>query len=809
MRRDVALRESVFTIFHLNMVGLAAIQVLIGNALGALFTVLLGLVTIGLRVIQDNLAARRLRSLKARMRPRSTVLREGQQLTIPSDEIVVGDLVVVRPGDQFQVAGQLVGDGSIVANLSKITGTIGFARLSAGDQVLVGGYCMSGRGTYRATQPGLGAWDEAATGPGIVASRTPLERLIVRLLFGLLLVVLVFVTVLLAKYFRLDVGAPGDELVDAAPVIFSLLPTGLYLMILQTYAAGTADLARMGAFVRSARTVESLAESNVVCFTDMELLSGTGIEVRSLPAPSDEQDWPSAAQMRQMLGDFAHNAATTTPISDLLNRSLEGERREVRVQESSLAEAGWVAIAYDDPDDTQLYVLATPDVLRARLSPEMTKALEVLVVSSESEGVTDTLVLAWGSGDTPLVDATGQPVLPLGLVPLCTVHYRRRVLPEAVQVVRDFVASGVRIKVFTPWEPPAVLAVLRDGGFSAADEQDLIAEGGLSRAELERTPRDQWLPLVQQYRLFGGLLPDQVAEVIRLLRADGKHVTVVGDGSTDVPALQAADLAVAQSAGVQAAVGEADIVLLEQSAEALLKVLHRGQAMVRGLLDVIKLNLSLVLCSALLILVVRLLDIGFPYQGGQGSVISILAITIPSLLLPAWAPHGAIESTSYKAILVRFLVPVTGSLGAVCFLVYLLFYSRTASVGTAQLAVTYTLLYSALLLSVIVRPPWGPLRTGTAVQPRREWRPVIMVAGLALLGTVGPLVPLFKGWFKVDLLPGPLSYLVVVLGVVVWLGVLHAIWRVFPRVDIVAPEHGLGPSVATGPQPVSTVSGVN
>ncbi|MBB1502890.1 hypothetical protein H5397_15920 [Propioniciclava sp. MC1683] len=750
-----ARRESIFTVFNLNMVGLAVILLLLSEWIGAGVTLLLLGFSTTIRNVHESLAAKRLDAVRQAGRTRSTVIRDGRPRAIDSDRIVPGDLIVIYPGDQFQVDGIVTGAGAMLVDTAQVTGQRGWERVQAGDEVLAGSVCLSGRGRYIAQRVGADRLIQAQLSQRTaLASRpTPLERLVARILSGLLVIVSVYALILLAKYFRLDVGEPGDAFVDAAPVIFSLLPTGLYLMIVVAYATGTADLARLGAVVHSARSVELLAESTVICFTEVDLLSGTDLRVEPLPpaeperhdgAADDPDAWPSIAELRRTLGDIALSATERGPLVDLYARSCEGEERAILVQASHLATLGWFAVAFDDPDDPFLYVLAEPTLL------------------GRSGASDEALVLARGPIDTTLVDAHGHPRLPEGLVPLCVIEPRRHLHPDAMGVVRAFQASGVHLKVFARDAPVEVLAALRAAGLSEEDERALLPNGGLSGAELEALPRDQWATAVREYRLFGGLTPAQMGDVVGELRDGGERVTVVGDGLTDLPAMQQAQLSVAPPASAQAALGVADIVLTDSSPGLLLVVLHRGQSIVRGLLDVMKLNLSLVVCTALLIGMVRLFGVGFPYVAGQGSLISILAITVPSLLLPLWARPAPVSSRSYLSILAGFVVPAGVLLSVAAFGVYLALVSRTDDVRVAQFGVTYTLLYAGLTLSVLIQP---------------RLRTALLAISLALLGSLAPVIPLARWQFRLDLLPEPTDYLIVLLAVAAWTVAVHLVRR--------------------------------
>ncbi len=759
---DLARRESVFTIFHLNMLGLMTIQILMRQYLSALITLGLGLGSILLGIIQDRIAEQRFQKIKDRLRPRSVVIRDGNPRNIDSDQIVVGDLIVVGPGDQFQVDGRVSGDSALVVDSGSV-GKPGWHRVSQGDEVLAGAHCVSGRGYYVAERVGNDRFVHAkiADTANAAARQTPLERLIARVLLSLLLVVVVFIAVLLAKYFRLEVGAPGDALIDAAPVIFSLLPTGLYLMIIRTYISGTAQIARRGAIVNSARSVEALAEADIICFTDVDVLAGIGADI--VPA-EDLNDAMSPSQLRQLLGDFSRSVADSSPISVAIAESFEGVQRAVAHRQGELASLGWSAIQFTD--DPFLYVLGTQNALEHLLAPDDAASFAATSSNASLEGTEMLLVArsagAWGGAT--LVQ------LPSDLEFLGLATVRRTLHPDSVEVIRAFVAAGVRIKLFAGQEVANVIEMLQRAGLSATDRDQLIEDAAISRADWEGLDPAGRVRAAQTNRVFGGFLPEQVADIVRILRANGKHVAVVGDALSDLPALKAAQISVVHPTSAQAAVNQADLVMLDSSLRTLLVVLQRGQSMVRGLLDLINLNLSLVVASALLIIVVRLLGVGFPYQGGHGGIISILALTVPSVLLPFWTRPGRVDSADHRGQIARFVVPAGVLLGATGFGVYLEFLDRYSQVALAQMAVAYTLLYGGLTLTVLIQPP-------VLVAGHRQWNATIMAATLAVIGTSSPYLPKGTEWFRATTLPSINDYLLVFAAVGLWTIALKLVWR--------------------------------
>ncbi len=865
-------RHNVYTIFNLNLVGLAFTQTLLGQWLNALLSLGTIVLNVGLKVGQELLALRRLAEFQQSARLKATVVREDKARSIDPNRVVPGDVLIVGPGDQFLVDGQAVGPGRMVVDASVLTGRRGWQTVRAGDAVYAGSFCISGRGAYIAQQVGDKRLIVARmAGTPVRASQlTPLERLVDRILRVLLVLVALFAGLLLAAFFRLDLGIPVDLYNDAASVIFNLAPSSLFLMIVVTYAAGTADLAGRGALVHRARSVESLAEATVLCFAEVGILAGTSMEMVPVPQPlAGGAERLPESRLRQILGDYARSTAAPNQVTRVLSNSFEGSRRAVREETPFLAALGWSAFIFEERDVPGVYVLGEPHILASHLvaptaqpdkgeprspaatvrrlasplgrllkrrkqkpaeetaaeeapkepaaealarteSPEGSEERQVFfrrwakrvsralrrteseaqtqAISGAAAGQEAVLLFAYLPEAVPLYDSQGNVQVPEDLIPLCELHYTRRLRPEVLDIVRGFARTGVNIKVFAADEPDRLLAMLREAGLRQEDEERVLAAGTISGGDLERLPPTEWGRVAAENAVFGALSPAQAGALVRALRESGESVAVVGDGVTDLPALREANLAIARQTSTQAALGVADIVLLDNSPRALLEVLHRGQAIVHGLLDILKLNLTQVICLALLILAIRAVSIGFPHVAAQGTAIALITVTIPSVGLSLWAAAGAVSSAQLGRILARFVVPAALSLSVTALLVYLYFLDQSGRVAYAQLAVTYTLIYAGLLLSVFIKPPrlsWitGQKRSRTGQRDgtlAREWRMAGLVLFLGIAAFFLPAIPAVQRHLRLDWLQQPADYGVVALAVVGWSLVLGLVWWLIP-----------------------------
>ena len=384
-------------------------------------------------------------------------------------------------------------------------------------------------------------------------------------------------------------------------------------------------------------------------------------------------------------------------------------------------------------------------------------------------------MLAYRPDLVPLHDADGTPQLPETLVPLCRLRYSEQVRPEAIETIEAFSRAGVDIKIFSPDAPEHTATILGQAGLVTADGAPARS---ISGAELAEMDEDQLVRGAAGNTIFGRLSPEQAGQVVNALRAQGEIVAVVGDAASDLAAMQQAHLSITRQSGSPAALSVADIVLLEGSPQALLRVLDKGQRIVNGLLDVLKLYLNQILYLTLLIAAIWSAGLGFPYLSKQGSIITIASVILPSLGLSLWAPPGVAPRTGLGWLLTRFVAPAAVSISAAALVVYRLFLEKTGAAAYTQLVTTYMLVISGLVVVILLRPPVRPRSGGD--QRSADWRPTVMVLVLLVLLFVVASIPLAETLFGLTPLRQLQDYLVVGLAVGVWVFIASLLWRIAP-----------------------------
>ena len=120
-KKDI-LRSNTLTIFNISLVGVAFVQLLLGLHWDMLLSLGVALLNVFINVFQEILAIRRLQALEPATRPSVTVIREGKARSIDPSEIVMEDVLVVGPGDQIQVDGEILSDKPILVDKSILIG---------------------------------------------------------------------------------------------------------------------------------------------------------------------------------------------------------------------------------------------------------------------------------------------------------------------------------------------------------------------------------------------------------------------------------------------------------------------------------------------------------------------------------------------------------------------------------------------------------------------------------------------------------------------------------------------------------------
>jgi cation-transporting P-type ATPase E len=208
---------------------------------------------------------------------------------IDPGDVVLGDVLPIGPGHQVVVDGELIGASHLDMDESLVTGESEPVTKQVGDEVLSGSYCVSGQGMYRARKVGF---DSLANRLAIEARSfereyTPLQKEI-NLVVRILLIVIFYLAALLTLNTLLH-DRPMVENASNTSVLFGIVPSSLFLMIVVAYAVGAVRIADKGALVQSINSVESLCHVTLVCLDKTGTLTSNALRLEMIKPVGPEQ----------------------------------------------------------------------------------------------------------------------------------------------------------------------------------------------------------------------------------------------------------------------------------------------------------------------------------------------------------------------------------------------------------------------------------------------------------------------------------------------------------------------------------------
>jgi len=470
-------------------------------------------------------AIRSLMSLQART---ARVVRDGEELDLPIDEVVPGDAVVVRPGEKIAVDGEVT-SGTSGVDESMLTGESLPVSKQERDRVYGGTINTTGSLTYHATKVG------SATALAQIirmvqqaqGSKAPIQRLSDTVASYFVPAVLSIAVLTFAVWV---VAGPDPSfnlaLLAAIAVLIIACPCALGLATPTAIMVGTSAGARKGVLIRGAEALEQAHKLDVVVFDK------TGTLTEGKPRLTDL---------------LPHNGVSE---DELLRLAASVERlSEHPLAGAVVAAAVERGLALEEPQGFQAAVGLG---VRAMVGVDSITVGSLRLVAQAgielSGPVQSAARMLAEQGKTAIAVLRSQEIIGL-LAVADTVRL------ESAEAVAQLRAMGVEVAMLT--------------GDTEATANAIARELGIDRVMAE-------------------VMPGQKAQEISRLQAEGKRVAMVGDGVNDAPALVQADVGIAIGTGADVALEAADVALMQADVRGVASAVSLSKATMR----VIRQNLA-------------------------------------------------------------------------------------------------------------------------------------------------------------------------------------------------------------------------
>ena len=600
-------------------------------------------------------AAERLRDLLPR---RVTVRRDGQLIDIDAEELVNGDLVVLRPGDRVSADMSLTNAHSVEIDTSMLTGESVPVPVGEGDSAFAGTFVVKGvaEGVVASTGAhtrlaGIAALTHAGQRPPSPLARE-LDR-VVRTIAGVALGVgsIFFVIALL-------VGTPAsDGFLFAIGVTVALVPEGLLPTLTLAMAIGAQRMARRHALVRRLESVETLGSTTYICTDKTGTLTRNEMTVVRLwtpcgtatvsgegyvpegkmtcdPSVLDSVRALALAAARCSDGRAVFQNGHWTAQGDPMEAALDVLARKLKIDVSLDERSNPISMQFPfDPDRRRMSIVAG-DQLLVKGAPDALfgccgAAGEDARVALERMAGAGLRVIGVARGKAPEGPDTPAEEVERDLELLGLVGLEDPPRSHAADAIAACRAAGIRVSMITGDHPATARAIAEQVGLLGPEQ--MVLEG-------HQLPQDDAMLGALMDRdgvVVSRVSPEEKLRIARALRARGHVVAMTGDGVNDGPALQEADIGIAMGeSGTDVAREAADLVLLNDDFATIVAAIEQGRATFSNIRRFLTYHLTDNVAELTPFVVWALSGGRFPLALG---VLQILALDIGTDLLPALA----------------------------------------------------------------------------------------------------------------------------------------------------------------------------
>ena len=763
-------RANVFTLFN-GIIFAAMVLVLItGSWRDAVFGFVI-IINTGIGIVTELRAKRTLDKLSILVASEFLVHRDGRDVEVPHNEIVLDDLLWIRAGEQVPADGQIIQTWGLELDESMLTGESRTVRHKVGEQVYSGATAVSGMALVKVNAVGSHSYAATLTAQAKVYKKTvsDLNKGINTILkFMTFLVVPLCILLILSQIHTvggwgtaLSTGEWRQAVVSAVAGVVGMIPEGLVLLTSLNFAVAAMRLARHNTLVQELESVETLARVDALNLDKTGTITDGGIAFNRL-VMLDSANAAAEQAATQALYDCCNeeqpNGTGQAVLAGLKAQGYGAGAVESRVPFSSARK--WSAVRKSG----ETWYMGAPEVIISALEGDYSSVLQqvneyandgnrVLLVARSTAPLSEGscrqkrlrgalsplrglrgAVEGANVSDDPQLDPKAEPV---ALV-LCSEKIRE----DAERTLAWFREQGVRCRVISGDNPVTVGAIARRVKLTG-DHEPVAMDARELPEDVNELAR-----VLENVDVLGRVLPDQKKAIVQALHTQNHVVAMTGDGVNDALAIKEADLGIAMGNAAPATKAVAQVVLVDSKFSHLPDVVARGRQVMANMERVASLFLVKTVYSALISLGVVLTQIPYPYLPRHITYIGALTIGMPAFIL-ALAPNTRRYIPGFLKRVVTFALPggiatALSVLLAAWVLPPVMGWNVTGDAADlSALRATSAIILFAMGVFVLAR----------VARPLNGWRGAL-VAGFAAAGIIGAFIPFVANFFALILPTG-------------------------------------------------------
>jgi Ca2+-transporting ATPase len=581
----------------------AAVYMISGKTGDAIFLAISVIFVAVISIFQTSRSKDALDKLIAFTHPKCKVIRDGVVKDLSSEELVVGDSLIIEEGMSIVADGNIVHSNDFSVNESILTGEslpVFKDESAAGHEVYQGTTVASGLAVV--TVSAIGDETRLSTiGKSmetIAVEKTPLERQINNFVRKMVIAgVIVFLIVWLLNYLR-----SADwlaSLTKGLTLAMSILPEEIPVAFTTFMALGAWRLMQIGVVVKQIKTVETLGSASVICTDKTGTLTENRMSLAKVYVFAsgkvyDNGDLPNKeARELVKLAMWASEPVPFDPMELALHETYkrnctEDERADYHMVHEYPLDGKPPMMTHVFENSKGVRIIAAkgaPEALLAvsGLNIEQGTSIEAAIKTFSADGYRVLAVAEahFDSNDFPV----GQQEFQFTFVGLVAFYDPPK--QNIKDVLKAFYRAGIAVKILTGDNSLTTQAIAREIDFENGGES-------ITGEELLVLPQKELLDKAEHINIFSRMFPDAKLKVINALKAAGDIVAMTGDGVNDGPALKAAHIGIAMGRkGTEIAKDAASLILMEDDLSKMVDAIAMGRRIYANLKKAIQYIISI------------------------------------------------------------------------------------------------------------------------------------------------------------------------------------------------------------------------
>lgn len=559
------------------------------------------LIVSGISVYQDYRSSNAVRALNKLAAPRAKVIRESAVVSIPSEDIVVGDVLILEEGIIIQADGELLISNDLTVNQSTLTGeSFAVAKSPASDKVIFKGTLVtSGGGKALVTAVGVqtkfGMIGKSLQ--EVTPQKTPLQQQIHDFVRKMVIAgIVVFLIVVGFNFYQL--GNFNQAFLQGLTLAMSILPEEIPVAFSTFQALGAFRLLKRNVIVKQPQHVETLGAATVICVDKTGTLTQNKMEIVYLYDAAEQVSTAMNTKepLPPALVEYAMWSSETTPF-DPMEKAIHSlyEKTapvDLRTQYQQIHE---YPLGGNPPMMTHIFKNAQGEVVIAtKGAPEAVLQHSNLTAEKRAVYLEQSNVYArkgyrvlgvgkaiWENEQWP-INQEDFVFSFLGFV-----VFEDPIKPSITQTIQTFKQAGIAVKMITGDYAATAIAIAEQAGMNTSG-QVLTGKEVMDMTEAELKQK------AMAISLFVRMFPEAKLKVINALKASGEVVAMTGDGVNDAPALKSAHIGVAMGRrGSEVAKNAASLILVDDDLSHMTDAIALGRKIYDNLKKAIQYIISI------------------------------------------------------------------------------------------------------------------------------------------------------------------------------------------------------------------------